>query len=206
MTAEDLTRLIRNQNSHALSVQEHPPVALELINAGIGPSHEGLTEAEIEDLIRFDLDFNLSTTLGHLVDRNVVEVIQPNRSSPYVISERLDEIVNGRIDEVVEEDIELLIDQIQETDESSVEGGGKAVADGGGLSLTAFLADEFGVVADDLVMFLRAGEKVDNLNTAIDAIEESDEFDRQREYGRILFRFPARRYRISNLSMETYNT
>jgi len=60
----------------------------------------------------------------------------------------------------------------------------------------------FDVPPERVVDYLRSGDPVDRLNTAIDAIESSHEVTASEEYGRIVFVSPAYRYRLSETALE----
>ncbi|MFC3957658.1 hypothetical protein [Halovivax cerinus] len=77
-----------------------------------------------------------------------------------------------------------------------------AVAGGAGRTIRNILAAEFGVEPEQVIDFLRSGDPVDRLNTAVEAIESAEEVTKSEYYGQIVFVRPAYRYRLTELAME----
>lgn len=204
MTQADLERHIHIENRNTHSVNEQARIALALVREEITPNHDGLRKDQIEELLDEDLEYTVDTSLDHLVECDVVEVVEPSRDAPYVISERLDEIILGRVDEVAEEEIESLIDHIHDADPVD-DDGNIAVADGAGITVRDTVAQEFDLHPESLEEFLREGDQVDKLNQSIDAIEESEHVEKRESYDRITFRFPANRYRLTEFAIQLLN-
>lgn len=201
MSEDDLERYIRSEKRKTHSIDEQADIALAMYNQGIGPGHDGVKRADLEDELGLDLDYNIETSLGHLEDIDVVEEFLPPGPSGYAISERRDEIVNGEVDDVAAEDMENIIDHMQDDDPASG-GDTPAIADGSGVTLRTVLADTFDLAPDRVERYLRRGDQVDKLNTAVDAIEESAEVTKRDDYGRIVFRNAAYHYRLTSKAVE----
>ncbi|WP_226023672.1 hypothetical protein [Halomicrobium salinisoli] len=72
-----------------------------------------------------------------------------------------------------------------------------AVADGAGRTIRSILAAEFGVKPEQVIDYLRSGDPVERLNTAVEAIESSEEATKSEDYGQIVFVRPTYRYHRS---------
>jgi hypothetical protein len=201
MTKEELNRFIRSEKRKTHSVDEQAIIALSMYEQGIGPLHDGVKRADLEDELGLNLDYNIGTSLNHLEEIGVVEGLRPPGPKGYAISERLDDIVNGKVDETAEVDIENLIDHIQD-DDPTPSGDTPAVADGSGVTVRRVVADAFDLAPDGVEDHLRSGDQVNKLNDAVDAIEDSPEVDKRDDYGRIVFRNTAYRYRLTEKAVE----
>ena len=204
---ETLATYIQDQKGNTASVADQISVATALHEAGVGPDHDGLTRSEIAEQLAFE--YSSRTVLSHLADIDILEEFQLPGPSTYVISERRDQIINGEVEETVEEEIESLIDhmvthiddRIVAMDEGQT-GDRVVLADGAGRTIRSILADEFEIRSTEVEAYLRDGDRLSNLNEAVDAIEESEDVDKEDEYGRIVFRTPAYRYRLSSHGMK----
>lgn len=76
------------------------------------------------------------------------------------------------------------------------------MADGSGGILRAVLAEAFDLAPDGVERYLRREDQVDKLNRAADAVEESPEFGKRDDYGRIVCRNAAYRYRLTSKAVE----
>lgn len=146
--------------------------------------------------------------LNHLVDLDILEKFQPPSPSTYVISERRDQIINDEVEETVDEEIERLIDHmVVHMDDRIVPmddglpGDRVVIADGGGRTIRSILTEEFEVPPEDVESHLREGDRLAKLNQAVDAIEESEDIDKSDDYGRVIFRSPTHRYRLSEFGV-----
>ena len=161
---------------------------------------------EIEDSMNelgVELDCaDAGPALTQLRKKNLVERSQPGPDS-YIIHERRDEVINGEnLNEVVPAEIDRLIDDME--DDEKVE----LTADGGGDSkeedevvIRDVLADEFGVDEDKVEDTVRSGgvfDKMDNLGRAVEAIEESDDVEKGREYDNIFITGNPYRYQLTD--------
>ncbi len=210
LTGSDaLAAYIRDRKANTHSVADQISVATALYENGIGPDHEGLTRNEIAERLAFE--YSSRTVLNHLVDLDILEEFQPPGPSTYVISERRDQIISGEAEETVDEEIERLIDNmVAHMDDRIVPmddgqpGDRVVIADGAGRTIRSILADEFEVPSDDVASYLRDGDRLTKLNRAVDAIEESEDIDRGDDYGRVIFRTAAYRYRLSEFGMSLF--
>jgi len=207
LTGSDaLATYIQNQKENTHSVDDQVSVATTLYENGFGPDNDGLTRNEIAEQLAFE--YSSRTVLNHLVDLEILEEFQPPGPSTYVISERRDQIINGEVEETIDEEIEHLIDHmVAHMDDRIVPmndgqpGDRVVIADGAGRTIRSILAEEFEVPSDNVEAYLREGDRLTKLNQAVDAIEESEDIDKGEDYGRILFRNPAYRYRLSEFGV-----
>lgn len=141
-------------------------------------------------------------------------VLGPN---VFAISVRRDTIVNGDVTEEAEETIEALIahidDELQSVEladtglERDAAGDTQptpsmAVADGAGRTIRSILAAEFTIAPARVGSFLREGDLVAKLNTAVTAIESSEEMVQTEDYSHIVFVDQANRYRLSETAAQ----
>jgi len=207
LTGNDaLAAYIRDQKANTHSVGDQVSVATALYENGIRPDHDGLTRNEIAEQLAFE--YSSRTVLNHLVDLDILQEFQPPGPSTYVISERRDQIINGEVEETVDEEIERLIDHmVAHIDDRIVPmddgqpGDRVVIADGAGRTIRSILAEEFEVPSDDVESHLREGDRLTKLNRAVDAIEESEDIEKGDDYGRVIFRSPAYRYRLSEFGV-----
>jgi len=201
-----LAAYIRDQNANTHSVSDQVSVATALYENEVGPNDEGLTRNEIAERLAFE--YSSRTVLNYLADLDILEEFQPPGPSTYVISERRNQIINGEVEETVDEEIERLIDHmVAHMDDRIVPmddgqpGDRVVIADGAGRTIRSILAEEFKISTEDVESYLRDGDRLTKLNQAVDAIEESEDIDKGDDYGRVIFRNPAYRYRISEFGM-----
>lgn len=212
-----LERYIRERKGNTHSVDDQVSVAKAFYNARIGPEDDGIKRAELRDSLDVDIEYQPGTVLDHLVDAGVLAQISPSGPGVFAISERLDEIVNGQVTEEAEANLDALIahihDELQVTtlSENAAEGDGSqagvsapsvAVADGAGRTIRSILATEYNIEPEQVTDFLRSGDPVDRLNTAVEAIESSEEVTKSEDYGQIVFVRPAYRYRLTDQAID----
>ena len=206
-----IERYLRREQEVSRTIGDQIDVVSALYEDGIGPNHDGITRSDLSERLESTLEYRLETVLKQLVDADLIEEFTPPGPNIFAISERRDEIVNGHVMAEAEKNIDALIahidDELQsvEIDDDAPEVDGSrattnqsvAVADGAGRTVRSILASEFDVTPEDVPEYLRAGDPVDRLNTAIDAIESSREVSKSEEYGRIVFVNQAYRYRLT---------
>lgn len=210
-------RYIRERKGNTRSVSDQVTVARAFYEAGIGPETEGIKRAELRDSLDVDIEYRPRTVLDHLVDAGVLAQTAPPGPDVFAISERLDEIVNGQVTGEAEANLDALVAHIDDelhvttlAEEAAERDGPQArvsapsvaVADGTGRTIRGILAAEFGIEPEQVIDYLRSGDPVDRLNTAVESIESSDEVTKSEEYGRIVFVRPAYRYRLTERAME----
>lgn len=202
-----LVRYIRDSNSYQPSVSDQVELTRALEDAGVGPDHDGLKTSEIETELDLDLEYHVRTVLQNLEAIDVVEKEQSPGPSVFAISESTDEIVNGHVVEAAKENLEALVnhmdDEVHEinVDQFQAESG-IAVTDGAGRTIRSLLAEEFSVSLERVEERLRQGDPVETLNTAISAIEVSENARKRGDYGKIRFVNPAYRYRLTEKAVE----
>ncbi|WP_310908325.1 hypothetical protein [Natrinema sp. 1APR25-10V2] len=216
-----LERYIRERKGNTHSVDDQVSIAKAFYNAGIGPEQEGIKRAEMPDSLDVDIEYQPRTVLNHLVDAGVLAQTAPSGPDIFAISERLDGIVNGQVTEEAEANLDALIahidDELQVTAlaEDAAERDGPqasasepsvAVADGVGRTVRSILAAEFGIEPEQVEAFLRSGNPVDRLNTAVEVIESSEEVTKSEAYGQIVLVRPAYRYRLTEQAMKLVST
>lgn len=200
--ATELKNKIKNEKGKTRSVDDQVKLVTAMFDANIGPEHDGLKRTELESQLEIDLEFTPGTILSHLNDINLVERVESPGPDFSVISKRRNEIVNGEIDEKIEENLEGLIAHIDEEAHFAKksqfsERGAIAITDGAGRSLRSILAEQFDVMPENVESYLRKGDSLDKLNSAIEAIEESNFVNKKEEYDTIIFRRAASRYRLT---------
>lgn len=207
----NVEREIHNKKGKTRSVDEQVNVVMALFDADIGPEHEGIKRSELESRLDIELKFTPGTILSHLSDIGLIERISPSGPDFYVISERTDEIVNGQVNEEVERNLEGLIAHIDEEPHFAKksqfsEEGAIAVTDGAGRTLRSILAEKFDIMPKKVELHLRKGDSLDKLNSAIEAIEQSESITKRDEYDKIIFRRQAYRYRLTEKAIELAET
>ena len=201
MTNADLEQYIRAEKARTDSIDEQVTIAHAMWDADLDQGHDGVKRADLEDELGLDLEYNIGTSLGHLEEIDVVDTTTPSGPSWYVISERRDTIINGEVDETAATDIERLITDMQ-ADDPATDDETSAVADGAGVTVRTVVANEFDIMPEAVEQFLRKGDQVDKLNKAIDAIEDHDDVEMGDDYGRIIFRGAAYRYRLTKKAVD----
>ncbi len=74
-------------------------------------------------------------------------------------------------------------------------------ADVAGRTIRSILAEEFEIPTKDVESHLRAGDRLAKLNQAVDTIEESENINKGDDNGRVIFRSPVYRYRLSEFGV-----
>jgi len=203
MTKEHAERYIRVEKRNTQSVDDQVAISHAMWEEDIGPEHGGLKADEIEHVLELDLDYNIGTSVSHLVEIDVLDVVSAPGPDYYAISERLDEIVLGKVEEVATEDVEALIAHMQEDDPSEGDES-PAVADGARTTIRSVLSTEFDVVPDALEEYLRKGDQVEKLNTAVQAVKDNEDVEKREDYDEIVFRRGAYRYRLTEEQIARY--
>jgi hypothetical protein len=212
-----LAKYIRDRTANTHSVDDQVRLARAFYNAEIGPDHEGVKRTDLLDTIDVDLEYSAATILEHLVDIDLLEQEAPPGPDVFAISERRDEIVNGEVTDEAEANLDALIahidDELQLTslsDHATEQTGPQtqtgapsvAVADGAGRTIRSILATEFEIEPEQVTEYLRSGDPVERLNTAVDTIESTEEVTKSEEYGQIVFVSPAYRYRLTKAALD----
>jgi len=163
---------------------------------------EGIKRTVIEDELAGSLTHATGTSLSHLVDIGLVEEFL-KRDITYTIAEwHPDTFVMGMVEEAATEGIEALIDELEPLQSRS--GETKIATDGSGTSLREVVADTFDLHPEKVESYLRGGDSLERLNEATEAIEESEEHEVGDNYGKIVFRNPAYRYRLTETARRLY--
>lgn len=205
MGKTEVRQYIHAEKGNTHSVDEQVAIAHAMWDLGIGPTVEdGPKRKTLEDVLGLDLDYQPRTSLRHLEEIGIVDEYTKPGPDTYVIAEwHPDVFIMGDVEGAAREGINALIDHIHDedlppTDESP------AVADGAGQTLRHVVAEAFDTEPDALEGELRAGDPVEKLNPAVDAIEESDDFETRDDYGRIRFINAPNRYRLTNFAIDLY--
>jgi len=208
MSSKDIESLLRRKTRSTRSTESIISLSHWLRERDIGPNHDGLKRAEIEQEAGDQLDYSVSTVLTHLVDADIVEKFIPPGPEVFVIAEWRDdgdgEIVNGEVGEAAQEGLEALAEEVETDDFDS--GSTAAATDGSGPTLRGVLATEFALVPGKVEEFLRTtNQPVDTLIDAVEAIEEADEELQVGEgYGDITFINTPNRYRLTEKAVGLY--
>lgn len=202
---------IRGSKGDVHSVDDQVKLVEAMLAAGITPDHEGLKRRQIEKEINVEIEHHIKTLLTHLTELNLVEKVPPSGPETYLVSERINKIVNGQVDEEVERNIEKLIahmdGQLCISDAENLQAGNPpAVADGFGKSIKSLLAKEFDIPPEQVESYLREGDKLRKLNAAVEAIEKSEWTTKGDEYGKINYVRPPNRYRLTEKAVELAET
>ena len=204
MSKKEAERHIRSQKGNTDSVDEQVIIAHAMWDEGIAPPRGGVKKAELEDQLGIVLKYNPGTSLDHLEEASMVESYTPPGPDGYAINERLDEIVNGRTGEVAEEDIEALIQHIHDDDPNPGQQADVAT-DGSRSTVRSVIADAFDLRPQAVEGFLRTGDQVLKLNTAIQAMEDKG-LPTRSSYGSIIFRNAAYRWQLNGTATGLYDT
>lgn len=212
-----LERHIRERKGDTHSVNDQVMVAKAFYKAGIGPEEEGIRRTDMLNSLDVDIEYQPRTVLNHLADAGMLEQTAPPGPAFFAISERLDEIVNGQVTDEAEANLDALIahidDELQltalsrgaaERDGSQARASAPsvAVADGAGRTIRSILASKFGIEPEQVANYLRSDDPVERLNTAVEAIESSEEVTKSEDYGQIVFVRPAYRYRLTERAID----
>jgi len=163
---------------------------------------EGIKRSSIEDEIADSLTHAAETSLSHLVEIGLVEEFL-ERNITYTIAEwHPDTFVMGMVEEAATDGVEALIDELEPLESRS--GNTKIAADGSGISLREVVANTFDVYPKNVESYLRGGDPLERLNEATEAIEKSEEHEVGDDYGKIVFRNPAYRYRLTATAKQLY--
>lgn len=203
----DLNTFIHEKNEKLPTVEEQTKLAGALVDAGIGPEHEGYTSHEIDEELADEFDYSVRTLLEHLVDLGLVEKIRPSGPEILLVSERINEVINGRVDREVEQNLEELIGHMDSqlrvrSTENLPARSEPTTADGAGETIRSLLAKEFGVSPEQVESHLREGDRLTKLNEAVEAIEKSEWTTKGDEYGKISYVLPPNRYRLTEKAIE----
>lgn len=207
---EDESKLhsfVSGENGQLPTAEEQAKLASLLIDENIGPEHEGYTSREVEERFADDFDYSIGTLLEHLVDLGLVEEIRPSGPEILLMSERVNEVINARVEEEVERNLNELLDhmdgQLRVSSTAELQTGQPpATADGAGETIRSLLAKEFNVPPEQVESHLRNGDRLAKLNTAVEAIENSDWTTKGDEYGKINYVRPPNRYRLTEKAIE----
>lgn len=203
--AEQLEQYIGERKGQTLSTDDQFQIVKMFLEEDIHPDDEGLTRREIDKKV--DLEFTPQTSLDHLREIDLIEEVPPSGPEILLISERIDEIVNSRLDKELDQNLEGLIEHIDSelriTDTENVQRSNVATAaDGAGRSIRSLLAREFDISPESVESYLREGDKLTKLNTAVKAIEESKWATKGDEYGKMNFVRPPSHYRLTQKAIK----
>lgn len=201
MARSDVVRYIKRRNRHIPSVDDHIDLAHAFYNEGIGPAHEGIREAQFEEVFDISLEYSIETSRNHLLRINLLERDMPSGPDSIVVADWHDpSIILGKVTETARKGIEALIAELPDEAGDTA----PAVADGGIATLRDVLAVEFGCATTDLEEVLRSDDPVPTLNLAVDAIEDDGRYSVGPDYGRIELKNTACRYRLSTFAWDLY--
>lgn len=204
MSKSDAEAYIRERKSDTYSVDEQVEMSHSFWDARIGPTHDGIRRADIENRLGLDLDHTVKTSVKHLVDIGMVEEFtRPGPSTLVIATWREDGVINGEVDEAAGEGVENLIAHMHDDDPPEGEDT-PAVADGAGSTVRSTVADAFDLLPGGVEDYLRTGDQVEKLNVAVEAIEDNGDLSTRDDYGEIIFVNPAYRYRLTERAVTLY--
>jgi len=202
MSKAHIEHAISTLKQETRSIDSQITVAHWLLSNGYGPTSDGITRSTIEDDLSKPLTHAAGTSLSHLADIGLVEEFL-EQDITYTIAEwHPDTFVMGMVEEAAIDGIEALIDDLEPLE--AQDGAGEIVADGSGLSLREVVADAFDLSPEKVESYLRGGDPVERLNRATEVIEENEEHKIGDNYGKIEFRNPAYRYRLTETARRLY--
>ena len=196
---------IRDEKDNAHSTDEQVEISHGMWDHNIGPAHDGVKRASVEDALGLDLDHKPKTSLKHLVDIDMVEEFRRPGPDTFVIADWREEdaFIMGEVEETATEAIEALIDHMH--DDDPIEGDDTpAVADGAGPTIRNTVADAFDYEPTAVEEQLRIGDPLEKLNDAVEAIQEEDDLETRDDYGEIVFINQAYRYRLTPKAVRLY--
>ncbi|MEA1932792.1 MAG: hypothetical protein U9O06_14770 [Euryarchaeota archaeon] len=202
MTKKHIEQTISILKQRTRSTDTQMTISHWLLSNDYGPASGGVKRSAIEDKVGDSLTHTVVTSLSHLEDIGFVEEYL-ERDVTYVIAEwHPDVFVMGKVDKVAAEGIEVLIDDLEPPESRS--GETKIATDGSGVSLRKVIADTFDLHVEEVEPHLRRGDPVNRLNNAVEAIEENEYHEVGNNYGKIVFRNPAYRYRLTETAKQLY--
>ena len=199
---KDTERYIHKRKRKTHSVDEQVAIAHAMWDKNILPHHDGLKTNEIEEKLGLDLEYEPDTSVSHLDDAGIVERFG---SYPLAIAEWMDggegKVVNGEVKEAARQGLDGLKADLEPASSESSE---ETVADGG-KTIRSVIASELdhalATVEDHLAT---TSNPVDDLNDAVEAIEENDDVETSDEYGEISFINRAYRHRLTEKAVRLY--
>jgi hypothetical protein len=205
MSKEHAEDEIRTEKGNAHSTDEQVEISHGMWDHNVGPAHDGIKRADVEDELGLNLNHKPKTSLKHLVDIDMVEEFRRPGPDTFVIAEWRDEdaFIMGEVEKAANKAIEALIDHMHNDD--PIEGDDTpAVADGAGPTIRATVADTFDYEPAAVEEQLRIGDPLEKLNDAVQAIQEEDDLETRDDYGEIVFINQAYRYRLTPKAVRLY--
>lgn len=207
MAKRHIERVIRSLNGSHDSTDDQIRLIHALRQNGITPAHEGLEKKELERSLGIALNHTADTVIGNLHDIDLVardperfEDLQNFPIATWIGSDG--DVILGEVDERVSEALSALKQHIHDTDpefgESSV------IADGAGASVRDALTAELGPFPAGVEAWLHTGDELENLNDAVEVIEEHPDLQTRDDYGLVDFRYEAYQYSLSEEAMYLY--
>lgn len=208
MSKPDVRRRLSERQDATRSIDDQATIAHAMWDRGIGPEQEGLKADDIEDELDLDLEFKVRTSLGHLEESSIVEEFLPPGPETLVIAEWKDngdgEIVNGEVGEAAAEGLEALAELVES---SGAAGGLETAADGSGVTIRSTVASKFNIVPEKVEEFLRTTDRrVEVLNDAVEAIQETEGVETTDDFGEIVFINMPYRYRLTESAVALYES
>jgi len=202
MAKAHIEQTISNLKQGTRSIDSQITVAHWLLSNDHGPTSDGIKRSTIGDDLSNSLSHTAGTSLSHLADIGLVaEFLEQDIT--YTIAEwHPDTFVMGMVEQAATDGIEALIDDLEPV--KAEDDTAEIVADGSGLSLRGVVADAFDLCPQKVESYLRGGDPVERLNKVTEAIEESEEHKIGDNYGKIEFRNPAYRYRLTETARQLY--
>ncbi|WP_276281330.1 hypothetical protein [Halorussus caseinilyticus] len=199
MTLQDLESQIRNDREGIPSLDSLVALALAMYRDAMVPSEDNSLKKKHLDRVYGDVvDVTIDTCLDHLVNINIVDE-WVNGGDWLIINERRDEIVNDEdLEVLLRDETERLVDDLEPL----------ALADGGGDEITRreVVAEALGVGLDEIEEQLVDDEELwdwrENLETAIEAIEDEETVEKGGDYAPIRVIRNPYRYELTEWAVE----
>lgn len=129
---------------------------------------------------------------------SVIEVFERHQFSTHGGPVNIDPSVLGNVFEKITD---------HSLDEDPASGGNEpAMADDSGTTVRSIVAPEFNVIPEAVEGTLRNGNPVDQLNNSVEAIEEAEDVEPRKDYGKIQFINPPKHYCLTKSAVKLYES
>lgn len=200
---------IRNNENNATytpTIDDQLYLAIYLYEKSVTePNNTEWRKSEFPEAVRKTLDHDLSTVLENLSETDVVNLIEPRGSGTFIRSNRTGDLFyrpTDKFEELLGEEIRRFVADLSEETE-----GASAVADGGTArpTLRSVAADALDVdpfeVESEVQDFNDPVDRMENYDTAVQAIESEPDVQQRRDYQPLGWRNAALKYQLSSIGV-----
>jgi len=213
MEYETAEEKIRDKHSHHPSVDDQVFLKRWLVEVRLFASEdEWIRASQVEEQVGDELDYQIQGLLDNLEELNLLAKKDLQGSRNFIRSERKDELYftpqNEDFRETLTEEITRLIDDIRSDDESTEDHSTLAAFTDGGdedeeeTTLRDIAAEALNVKPDKVEEELRTPpdpiERMQSYDVVVERVEESNEIEENRNYGRLGWRNRANRWALSS--------